>query len=167
MKNYLSILLITLFFLVSCKKDKVDASDTQSFQSSINDMTSSLPTIKQIKFNEALYILKTFGVEADGDANELKALGKYLEGKNVIEIFSLADQVAQQNGIDWTSTGPPSLGEMNIFEDAQAKESDPNDIRAHSLNIITKNASGDSLSGVKSIQIIPRLVDKNRKSNCL
>ena len=160
MKNYLSILLIAFFFLVSCKKDKVDASDTQSFQSSINDMTSSLPTIKQIKFNEALYILKTFGVEADGDANELKALGKYLEGKNVTEIFSLADQVAQQNSIDWTSAGPPSLGEMNIFEDAQAKESDPNDIQAHSLNIVTKNASSDSLSGVKSIQIIPRLVDR-------
>ena len=49
---------------------------------------------------------------------------------------------------------------MNIFEDAQAKESDPNDIQAHSLNIVTKNASSDSLSCVKSIQIIPRLVDR-------
>jgi hypothetical protein len=39
-------------------------------------MSSSLPTIKQIKFNEALYILKTFGVDAEGDIEELKALGK-------------------------------------------------------------------------------------------
>lgn len=46
-------------------------------------MSSSLPTIKQIKFSEALYILKTFGVEADGDIAELKELAKLLEGKKV------------------------------------------------------------------------------------
>ena len=44
----------------ACKKDHVDATNTKTLQSSINAMTSSLPTIKQIKFNEALYILKTF-----------------------------------------------------------------------------------------------------------
>lgn len=161
MKKILPLLFLLLLATVSCKKDRVDATDTKSFQSSINDMASSLPTIKQIKFNEALYILKTFGVDADGDAAELKALGKLLEGKSVAEIFALADQVAQQNGIEWTSTGPPSLGEMNIFGDEKATEADPNDIKANSLSIITKNASSDSLSGVKAIQIIPRLVDQN------
>ncbi len=160
MKRTFLILLPLLFLLASCKKDHVDASSTQSFQSSINDMTSSLPTIKQIKFSEALYILKTFGVEADGDSNELKALGKLLDGKKIPEIFAMADQVAQQNGIDWTSTGPPSLGEMNIFENVNAKESDPNDIKADGLNIITKNASADSATGVKAIQVVPRLVDR-------
>mgnify|MGYP006178427023 CR=1 FL=1 len=53
-------------------------------------------------------------------------------------IFSLADRVAQQNGIDWSSTGPPSLGEMNIFGNEEAKESDPNDITANSLSVNTK-----------------------------
>ncbi len=161
MKKTFLFLLPLLFLLSACKKDHVDASTTQSFQSSINDMTSSLPTIKQIKFNEALYILKTFGVEADGDSNELKALGKLLDGKKIPEIFAMADQVAQQNGIDWTSTGPPSLGEMNIFENVSAKESDTNDIKADALNIITKNASSDSATGVKAIQILPRLVDRS------
>lgn len=161
MKKTFLFLLPLLFLLSACKKDHVDASTTQSFQSSINDMTSSLPTIKQIKFNEALYILKTFGVEADGDSNELKALGKLLDGKKIPEIFAMADQVAQQNGIDWTSTGPPSLGEMNIFENVSPKESDPNDIKADALNIITKNASSDSATGVKAIQILPRLVDRS------
>jgi len=159
MRKAFPILLILFFFTISCKKDKVDATNTRSFQSSINDMASSLSTIKQIKFNEALYILKTFGVEADGDANELNALGKLLNGKKVPEIFALADQVAQKNGIEWTSVGPPSLGEMNIFGDEKAKETDPNDIKAHSLSIITKNTNADSIAGVKAIQIIPRLVD--------
>lgn len=159
MRKIFPFLLTIFFFTISCKKDRVDATDTKTFQSSINDMASSLNTIKQIKFNEALYILKTFGVEADGDANELKALGKLLNGKKVPEIFALADQVAQQNGIEWTSNGPPSLGEMNIFGDETAKETDPNDIKASSLSIITKNTNADSLSGVKAIQIIPRLVD--------
>jgi len=142
----------------ACKKDHVDATTTQTLQSSINDMASDLTTIKQIKFNEALYILKTFGVEAEGDVNELKALGQLINGKKVPEILSLADQVAQQNGIEWASTAPPSLGEMNIFGDETAKESDPNDVRASSLSILTQ-FSGDTGNGPTAMQIVPRLVD--------
>jgi hypothetical protein len=122
-------------------------------------MTSSLPTIKQIKFNEALYILKTFGVEADGDINELKALGKLINGKKVPEIMSLADEVAQKNGIEWASTAPPSLGEMNIFGDDKAKESDPNDVKAGSLSLITRPTGDDGTGAPTAIQIVPRLVD--------
>jgi hypothetical protein len=87
-------------------------------------MTSSLPTLQQIKFNEALYILKTFGVEADGDLAELKALAKLLDGKKVPEIFAMADKVAKENGINWASTAPPSLGEMNIFQNITPSERD-------------------------------------------
>ena len=122
-------------------------------------MTSSLSTLKQEKFNEALYILKTFGVEADGDDNELKALGKLINGKKVPEIFLQADQIAQKNGIDWTSSGPPSLGALNIFGSEVAKESDPNDISAKSLNILVKESEIDPVLGVKALQITPKLVD--------
>ena len=154
-------LFLFCFLMIACKKDSVDATNTKTLQSSINDMASSLNTLKQVKFSEALYILKTFGVEADGDVNELNALGKLIDGKKVPEIFALADQVAQKNGIDWTSTGPPSLGEMNIFGNEMAKESDPNDISASSLNIITKPMAVDSVLGPKSLQIVPRLVDRS------
>ena len=153
------IILFSAFLLISCKKDKVDASSTKALQSSINDMASSLSTLQQVKFNEALYILKTFGVEADGDVNELNALGKLINGLKVPGIFALADKVAQENGIEWTSTGPPSLGEMNIFGAEEAKESDPNDISASSLNLNTKPLAVDSILGPKSLQVIPRLVD--------
>lgn len=162
MKKLTFLLLFSLLLFTACKKDHVDAATTQTLQSSINDMASSLTTIKQIKFNEALYILKTFGVEADGDVNELKALGKLINGKKVPEILSMADQVAQKNGIEWASTAPPSLGEMNIFGDESAKESDPNDVRATSLNIATQ-LSGDTGNGATSLQIIPRLVDNAGK----
>lgn len=162
MKRFSLLLIFSLLFLTACKKDSVDATTTQTLQSSINDMASSLTTIKQIKFNEALYILKTFGVEAEGDVNELKALGQLINGKKVPEIMAMADQVAQQNGIEWASTAPPSLGEMNIFGDEKAKESDPNDVRANSLNILTQ-FSGDTGTGPTSVQIIPRLVDNAGK----
>lgn len=162
MKKLTFLLIFSLLLFTACKKDSVDATSTQTLQSSINDMASSLTTIKQIKFNEALYILKTFGVEAEGDVNELKALGQLINGKKVPEIMSMADQVAQQNGIEWASTAPPSLGEMNIFGDDKAKESDPNDVRASSLSILTQ-LSGDNGSGATAIQIIPRLVDNAGK----
>lgn len=158
MKKFSLLLIFSLLLFTACKKDHVDATTTQTLQSSINDMASDLTTIKQIKFNEALYILKTFGVEAEGDVNELKALGQLINGKKVPEILSLADQVAQQNGIEWASTAPPSLGEMNIFGDETAKESDPNDVRASSLSILTQ-LSGDTGNGSTAMQIVPRLVD--------
>ncbi|MDF2933621.1 MAG: hypothetical protein K0R36_2952 [Chryseobacterium sp.] len=162
MKKLSFLLIFSLLLFTACKKDHVDATSTQTLQSSINDMASSLTTIKQIKFNEALYILKTFGVEAEGDVNELKALGQLINGKKVPEILSMADQVAQKNGIEWASTAPPSLGEMNIFGDETAKESDPNDVRANSLSIITQ-LTGDTGNGATSMQIIPRLVDNAGK----
>lgn len=158
MKKLTFLLLFSLFLFTACKKDHADATTTQTLQSSINDMASSLTTIQQIKFNEALYILKTFGVEADGDINELKGLGKLINGKKVPEILSMADQVAQKNGVEWSSTASPSLGEMNIFGDETAKESDPNDVKASSINIVTQ-FSGDTGNGPTAIQIIPRLVD--------
>lgn len=158
MKKFSLLLVFSLLLFTACKKDHVDATSTQTLQSSINDMASSLPTIKQIKFNEALYILKTFGVEADGDINEVKALGKLINGKKVPEILSMADEVAQKNNIEWASTAPPSLGEMNIFGDEKAKESDPNDVKASSLSIITRPSADDG-NEATAIQIIPKLVD--------
>lgn len=161
MKN-LFVVLLTMLFLVSCKKDRVDATNPKTFQQSINDMASTLPTLQQVKFNEALYILKTFGVEGENEIEKIKNLGQLLNGKNVQEILSLADQVAQKNEVAWSSTAPPSLGEMNIFGvlDNKATEHDPNDIKAKSLDLRTSEIVKDSLSGATGIRIIPRLVDE-------
>lgn len=163
MKRFFFLTLISALFLVGCKKDAVDGSSTIAFQESINDMSSSLSTIKQIKFNEALYILKTFGVEADGDIAELKALAKLLEGKKVPEIFAMADKVAQENGVNWASNAPPSLGDMNIFQNISPSETDPNDILASSIQLNTKETSIDSVLGPKAIVIVPRLLDASGK----
>lgn len=160
MKKHIHLFLIfSMYFFIGCKKDSVDSTNLQTFQSSINDMASNLNTLQQIKFNEALYILKTFGVEAEGDRNEMNALRELLSGKKVPQIFSMADQVASQNGVEWTSNGPPSLGDMNIFDSVTAKEHDPNDVEAKSLDIQTKYLDNDGVLGAKSVQVIPRLVD--------
>lgn len=165
MKRLYFLLFFVLLMVVSCKKDSVDASNTQSFQSSINDMASALTTLQQVKFNEALYILKTFGVEGDTESEKLANLGKMLNGLKVPQILSMADQVAQKNGIAWTSTGPPSLGEMNIFGAVdEAKSFDPNDIKASSLSITTIETMKDSVLGAKAIQVVPRLMDGNNKA---
>lgn len=148
-----------LLFFVSCRKNAVDATSTKSLQSSINDMTSSLNTLQQVKFNEALYILKTFGVQLEDGTDELKALGILINGKKVPEIFTLADQVAQKNGVEWASTGPPSLGEMNIFGNVVAKEFDSNDITANALIVNIINGGANEVLGVQSLQIVPRLVN--------
>ena len=135
-------------FLIGCKKDSVDASSTQNFRSSINDMTSSL---------------NTFYCCCSLYAAELKALRELLAGKKVPEIFAMADEVAQKNSISWSSSAPPSLGVLNIFEDLKATESDPNEVEASGLTLTTKPLSVDSILGPKVLQIIPRLVDNSGK----
>ena len=150
-----------LFFMVSCKKDAVDGSSIKAFQESVNDMASSLNTLQQTKFNEALYILKTFAAEGDTDMDRLEALAKLINDKKVSEIFSLADEVARKNNIDWSSTAPPSLGEMNIFQNISAVEIDPNDISASSLEIIVRPVDVDSVDGAKALRVIPRLLDNS------
>lgn len=152
--------LLLLLLLTACKKDRVDSTNLQTFQSSINDMTSSLKTLEQTKFNEALYILKTFGVEADGDTYELTALSKLIAGKNVAEIMKMADEVAAKNGIAWSSTAPPSLGEMNVFGDDKPEETDANNISATGLDIIIREHFRDSTAGPDALQVIPRLIDR-------
>lgn len=160
MKRIFIYCLLAAFLFISCKKDAVDASTTKSLQSSINDMASSLTTLQQIKFNEALYILKTFGAEGNNDVEKLKGLGQLINGKKVPEIFAMADQIAQQNEVDWSSTAPPSLGEMNIFDNEKPTEHDANDITASSLSLVTRPIQGDSASGAKALLVIPKLVDE-------
>lgn len=162
MKKITLLLIACSLVMLSCKKDKVDGSSPMAFQTSINDMASSLSTLQQVKFNEALYILKTFGVNADGDVNELKALSKLLENKKVPEILALADEVASKNDIAWSSTAPPSLGEMNIFGDAKVKENDPNDVKASSITL-NVTPIGDNGAGATSLKIVPVLVDNQNK----
>lgn len=162
MKKYFFLFFaFSLLLFTSCKKTAVDSTDLKTFQSSINDLESSLNTIKQIKFNEALYILKTFGVEGSDDISKLKTLSKLLEGKNIQQILTMADQVAVQNNVDWKSTSPPSLGEMNIFATQSATERDPNEIDASSLSITTTAVSIDSILGPRALQITPRLLDNS------
>ncbi|MBC7653896.1 MAG: hypothetical protein H7098_05405, partial [Oligoflexus sp.] len=162
MKKYFFLFFaFVLLLFTSCKKTAVDSTNLKTFQSSINDLESSLNTIKQIKFNEALYILKTFGVEGSDDISKLKALSKLLEGKNIPQILTMADQVAMQNNVDWKSTSPPSLGEMNIFATQSATERDPNEIDASSLSITTTAVAIDSILGPRALQITPRLLDNS------
>jgi len=102
MRGLYSYFLVILLVLTSCKKDTVDGSSMKTFQASINEMSTSLSTLEQTKFNEALYILKTFGVEGKTDIQKLDALAKLINGKKVPEIFAMADGVAQKNNVEWS-----------------------------------------------------------------
>jgi len=162
MKQIYYLLLPLLLMLVACKKDSVDGSSIKNFQSSVNDMASSLTTLEQTKFNEALYILKTYAVEGEGDLPRLEALAKLIDQKKVPEIFALADETAKKHNIEWESTGPPSLGDMDIFQNITASERDYNDITASSLDILVKPMELDSLGGARALRIIPKLMDDNK-----
>lgn len=160
MKKLWPVMLLVLFALASCKKDRVDGTSIRTFQESTNEMATTLNTLQQVKFNEALYIIKTFGVQAEGDLAELNAMAKLLEGKNVAEIMKIADGIAQSKGIAWSSSGPPSLGKINIFDEpTTATEKESDDVDAGKVLVQIKNIEGDSLTGVTGLRVIPRLAD--------
>lgn len=159
MKIKFLIIFLVGILLASCEKEKIDGSSLKAFQASINTMSSELSTIEQIKFNEALYIIKTHGVEGAGDLEKLKNLSQLLRGKTLSEILSLADSVAQKSHIDWSSTAPPSLGNMNIFQFQSPIEADPNDLSTASVVLDIKPIAIDTLIGAKELQIIPKLVN--------
>ena len=161
MRGLYSYFLVILLVFTSCKKDTVDGSSMKTFQASINEMSTSLSTLEQTKFNEALYILKTFGVEGNTDIQKLEALAKLINGKKVPEIFAMADGVAQKNNVEWSSTSPPDLGNMNIFQNITATEVDPNDIKASALNILITPIDGNVASGARALRVAPRLVDES------
>lgn len=157
--KYLRVLFIFfIFVLISCKKESIDGSSIKTFQESINDMSSNLTTLKQIKFNEALFVLKNYGVQGDSDFEKLVALSKLIDGRKVSEIFKMADEVAQKNNLEWASNAEPSLGNMNIFEVKKPSERDVNDIDATSIDLVVKETKIDSITGVKSLQVIPKLI---------
>lgn len=159
MKLKLILTCLLIISLMSCKKDEVDGTNQQAFQESVNDMASDLSTIKQYKFNEALYVIKTFGVNTKGERAKMKELAELLQGKKTDEIFAMADQLAQQNNYDWSSKGTPSMGEMNIFQNLIAAEYDPNDIKASGISIDIQPRGATTTQEANGLQIIPYLVD--------
>ena len=58
---------------------------------------------------------------------------------------------------------PPSLGDMNIFQNISPSETDPNDISANAIQLNTQETSIDSVLGPKAIVIVPRLLDASGK----
>ncbi|MDL1913801.1 MAG: hypothetical protein FDW93_04660 [Bergeyella sp.] len=153
-----------VFFFAACKKSTVDASSLKNFQRSINGMATQLSTLQQVKFREALYIIKTYEAKDESDFESLKKLASILNRKSVEQILQFADRVAQDNRVEWSSKGPPSLGNMNIFESApDVIEHDPNDIEAHALVIDIRESMKDSVMGAKALLVVPRLVDEDSK----
>lgn len=164
MKAIKYLVFVSLFFIISCKKDKVDGSSVKTFQSSINDMASTLSTIRQIKFQEALYIIKTYGTTDQAYMEQMNQTAALLNGKNLNAVFSIADSIAAAHNVEWSSKGTPSLGEMNIFDEHKPTEIDPNDISASALAITVQPVAVDSVNGPQALMIIPRLQDRNGKN---
>lgn len=86
-------------------------------------------------------------------------MSKLLDGKKVPEILAMANEVAAKNELEWSSTSPPSLGNMNIFQSQEPAAIDPNDVKASSISLQINPVSVDSVLGAKALQVVPRLLD--------
>jgi|GEM_PF-2272673 len=135
MKRWEYPFLFVFIFLVGCKTDKINGNSIREFQESVNKMSSGAKTIRQVKFREALHIIKQFGIEEGDNLEKISTMARMLHGKKLQEIFSLADSIASINQLDWSSYSPPSLENIDVFLN-NGKYSDS--LKIDSLNIFTE-----------------------------
>jgi len=114
------------FITLSCKNDKIeiDSSSAQTFSETVDEISKSLPVLQQDKFKEALDIIFEYKTSPTMDVEgRWSAVRTLLDGKNVDEIFDIAEKVALENSFTWNRNqvplvnGIPKLGETTSTEE--------------------------------------------------
>lgn len=112
------LLVLSMFFLfISCKKEytAVDGSSKDTFNESIESISSKLTVLQQDKIQEAIKLIYKFKTEGTDETQRWQQVYKLLNGKNADQIFSIAEEVAKENKISWSSTSMNQLDD-SIFE---------------------------------------------------
>lgn len=119
------LLVASLFFIFSCQSDpaRVDGTNQELFNETIDEVAKDLPIMQKDKFKEAIDLLFEYRTSPNLDDNGRWAvIRNLLDGKNIDEIFSLAEQVATDNSITWNrnqvpfANGIPKRSDIAIVE---------------------------------------------------
>ncbi len=121
MKKIFLFLLTFFLLLVACKKEYsvVDGTSKETFNESIESISAKLTILQQDKIQEAIKLIYKFKTEGTDESKRWEHLYKLLNGKNAEQIFDMAEEVAKENKISWSSTS------MNALDDSIFDEEKP------------------------------------------
>ncbi|MDR1876439.1 MAG: hypothetical protein LBQ84_02305 [Flavobacteriaceae bacterium] len=119
MKKAFLILLSFFFILFSCKKEYtvIDGTSEETFKESMESISSKLTILQQDKIQEAVKLIYKFKTERTEEDKRWEQLYKLLNGKNAEQIFDVAEEIAKENKIAWSSTSMNSLDPSVFNED--------------------------------------------------
>ncbi|MDR2123249.1 MAG: hypothetical protein LBP34_09015 [Flavobacteriaceae bacterium] len=117
MRKIFLILLSFFFLLSSCKKEYtvVDGTSKETFNESMESISSKLTILQQDKIQEAIKLIYKFKTEGTDEKKRWEQLHNLLNGKNAEQIFDAAEKIAKENKIAWTSTSMNSL-DPSVFD---------------------------------------------------
>ncbi|PQL93860.1 hypothetical protein [Apibacter adventoris] len=118
MKKGFGLVLVLFFFFISCKKEytTVDGSSKDNFNKSIESISSKLTILQQDKIQEAIKLIYKFRTEGTDETKRWEELYELLNGKNADQIFDIAEEVAKENKISWSSTSMNTL-DSSVFDE--------------------------------------------------
>ncbi len=118
MRRIFLILLSCFFLFFSCKKEysAVDGASKDTFNKSIESLSSKLTILQQDKIQEAIKLIYKFKTEGTDENKRWEQLYKLLNGKNAEQIFDMAEEVAKENKIAWSSTSMNTL-DSSVFDE--------------------------------------------------
>ncbi|WP_068596664.1 hypothetical protein ACF3NR_06340 [Vaginella massiliensis] len=121
MKRLIIAIIIAITF-VQCKKDQptIDSQTEITFNTSFDEISKTLPSLQQEKFKEALFLLFEYDTKQATVEARWAQVRRLLDGKNAEEIFTMAEQVAQENGISWNRNQAPYPGGIPKMEKTEA-----------------------------------------------
>lgn len=120
------IIVASLLFVFGCQSDsgRIDGTNQQMFNETVDAVAKKLPVMQQDKFKEALDLLFEYRTSANlDDDGRWAVVRNLLDGKNVEEVFDLAEQVATENSISWNrnqvpfANGIPKRSDTAIIEE--------------------------------------------------
>ena len=142
------------FTFIQCKNEAptIDSQTEITFNTTFDEISKTLPTLQQEKFKEALYLLFEYDTKQGTDEARWSQVRRLLDGKTSDDIFVMAEQVAQENGISWNRNQAPYPGGIpkgNVESD---------EVLATQENVGLAMELSNVTNGIK---IYPSIIDAN------
>ncbi|TWP23956.1 hypothetical protein ETU10_04555 [Apibacter muscae] len=164
MKKTFLILYSIFFIILSCNKEYkvIDGSSKESFDLSLKSISSKLTILQQDKLEEAIKLIYKFKTDGDDENQRWEKLYSILNDKSSEQVFEMAEEIAKENKISWSSTSMIPLDPSILrTEEKKLSEEEKNlqqleSATSISIRFSTINSDPELNEG---FYIYPKLVD--------
>ena len=113
------LLILSCLVVFSCSKEykTIDGTSKDTFEESINSISSKLTILQQDKIQEAIKLIYKYKTKGTDEKQRWEDVYKLLNGKNAEQTFDLAEEIAKANKIAWSSTSMNTVNDSVFLVD--------------------------------------------------